>query len=193
MLFPATAGSRTADPEAPNNGRQVSNCRRAFSSVVHNPNSSLEKLDLSGNFNCNNHVVISFADSFANNSRLIELDLGVVPGYFSITTTKCAALAHILCTKSSIMSTYCSNHMLEIVSNYNSEFVFLEDLASLLRQNRENSKREAVCLKIIKIHFSGHDSNMQPFMDMDLSVRPDAIAWMARDESVYQIFRLVPL
>ncbi len=83
--------------------------------------------------------------------------------------------------------------MLEIVSNYNSEFVFLEDLASLLRQNRENSKREAVCLKIIKIHFSGHDSNMQPFMDMDLSVRPDAIAWMARDESVYQIFRLVPL
>jgi hypothetical protein len=85
------------------------------------------------------------------------------------------------------MSTYCSNHTLEILSNNDFELLLPEDLASLLRLNRENSKREAACLKITKVHFSGHDSNMQPFMDMDLSVRPHAIAWMARDERVYQI------
>ncbi len=42
------------------------------------------------------------------------------------------------------------------------------------------------------MHVSGHDSNMQSFMEMDLSVRPRAIAWMARNEDVHQISTAVP-
>ena len=51
---------------------------------------------------------------------------------------------------------------------------------------------QAAHLKIIKTHFSGRDSNMQHFMDMDLSVRPHAIAWMARDDHLCQFLRAEP-
>ena len=35
--------------------------------------------------------------------------------------------------------------------------------------------------------------NMQRFMDMNLSIRPHAIAWMDKDNShIYQLLRVVP-
>ena len=55
-----------------------------------------------------------------------------------------------------------------------------------------NSESQAAHLKIIKTHFSGHDSSMQLFLDMNLTVRPHAMAWMARDDNVYHFLRTVP-
>lgn len=34
---------------------------------------------------------------------------------------------------------------------------------------------------------------MQPIMDMTLSVRPYAIAWMGRDDNLYRFLRAMPL
>jgi hypothetical protein len=45
----------------------------------------------------------------------------------------------------------------------------------------ESNKFEVARLKIIIEHFSGDDINMQIFADMELNVRPHAIAWMAQD------------
>jgi hypothetical protein len=40
--------------------------------------------------------------------------------------------------------------------------------------------------------FSGYEINMQPFMEMNLSVRPHAIAWMAKDMHLYELLRAMP-
>jgi len=56
-----------------------------------------------------------------------------------------------------------------------------EDLRSLLRLNRENSKSQSARLKIINVHFSGSNVNLQPFIAMELQVLPHTIAWMGRD------------
>ena len=67
-----------------------------------------------------------------------------------------------------------------------------EDLKYLLQLNRDNSKSQAARLKIIKTHFSGREINMQPFTKMGLSVRPHAIAWMARDNNLFHFVRAMP-
>jgi hypothetical protein len=61
-----------------------------------------------------------------------------------------------------------------------------------LKINRENSVSQAARLKIINTHFSGSEIIMHPFMEMNLSVRPYAIAWMAKDERVYELLRAMP-
>ena len=60
--------------------------------------------------------------------------------------------------------------------------------------NREIRVTQAARLKIIQVHFSGREINMQPFteMKMELSIRPHAIAWMGRDNSLYQFLRAMP-
>jgi hypothetical protein len=64
---------------------------------------------------------------------------------------------------------------------------------SLLRIHEENNLSQAARIKIIQTHFSDHEINMQPFMDMSLSVRPHAIAWMAKDDShFYRFLRAMP-
>lgn len=51
-------------------------------------------------------------------------------------------------------------------------------LRSLLRLNRENKLSQAVCLRIIKMHLSGHEINMQSFMDMNwASGRMTLLGW----------------
>jgi hypothetical protein len=62
----------------------------AFSTLLGNPNSALEYLDIGGNNN-NGHVRVSFAYALTNNRRLMELYTGInrPDGY--------AAFPHILC------------------------------------------------------------------------------------------------
>jgi hypothetical protein len=62
-----------------------------------------------------------------------------------------------------------------------------------LQLNSENIKSQAACLKIIATHFSGQEINMQTFTDMDLSARPHAIAWMAREDNLYHFLWAMPL
>jgi hypothetical protein len=66
------------------------------------------------------------------------------------------------------------------------------DVLSLLRINRENSVSQAARIKIINTHFRGSEINMLPFMEMNLNVRPLAIAWMAKDMHVYELLRAMP-
>ena len=137
-----------------------------FSTVLRNPNSSLEKLDLRGN-RINDHVMTSFADALANNNMLREL------GY--------ASFSNIFCNNASILSTFHSNHSLEKLSWTNHERYLPEKLMSLLRINRKNSNNQAARIKIIKTHFSGSNINTQIFARMEVNVLPTVIAWMGRD------------
>jgi Ran GTPase-activating protein (RanGAP) involved in mRNA processing and transport len=161
----------------------------AFSAVLRHPNSALESLDLRRNA-INDQVVISFAEALSTNNRLREL-------YFatgeinSVTSDGYVAMTRILCNNSSILSTFNSNHTLEILHCNCTPLP--EDLRSLLLLNRKKNSSRAARLKIVKTHLSGHEINMQPFMDMNLSVRPHAIAWMAKNKRhFYRLLRAMP-
>ena len=169
-----------------------------FSSVLRNPTSALEVLTVwSGSIN--DEVMHSFADALANNNKLRELNVG--KEYTDITPDGYAAMTNLLCNKSSILNTFNSNHTLEMRSHesdehesdrFNDKWLWPNDISSLLKINRENSVSQAARLKIINSHFSGSEINMQPFMEMNLNVRPYAIAWMAKDERVYELLRAMP-
>jgi hypothetical protein len=147
----------------------------AFSSVVRNPNSLLEKLCLTLHLD-SDEVAISFADALTNNKRLRELTIGS-------STEIYASFTHILCNSSNIMSTYNSNHILSELSleRDGSRRPLPIDLASALQINRDHNVSQAARLKIIKTHFSGSDINTTPFTVMELKVLPTAISWMGRD------------
>lgn len=157
-----------------------------FSAVLRNPSSKLERLVLYRN-HINNNVVNSFAEALTSNGKLQDLRIDCSDS----ATMNCgyAALTRTLCNKSSILSTYHSNHILKMLPYC----TLPNDLSSLLKINIENSANQAARLKIIKTHFSGNDINMLPlFMEMNLNVRPHAIACMAKDMHLYQLLRAIP-
>ena len=161
-----------------------------MSTVLHNPNTALEKLYLHANHIHDSVMIMSFSDSLANNRRLKKLDCG--PFQDRVTFRCHVAFTHILSNNSSILSTYHSNHTLEKLCSESDEEGLHENLRSLLQLNRVYSESQAAHLKIIKVHYSGLDIYMQFFVDMNLSALPHAIAWMARDDNVYQFVRAVP-
>jgi hypothetical protein len=148
----------------------------AFSDVLRNPNSLLEKLFLaSPEFTADfaDNIAMSFADALTNNKRLRELRI-------QCSTEMHATFFTCVCNSSSIMSTYNSNHILSELNLYPMCPLPI-DLASALKINKENSVSQAVRLKIIKTHFSGSNINTTPFTVMELNVLPNAISWMGRD------------
>ena len=46
--------------------------------------------------------------------------------------------------------------------------------------------------KILKYHFSTEDNVIQPFVDMDLEVLPQVVAWIGREDQDHSLlYRLV--
>ena len=162
----------------------------AFSTILRNPSSTLERLDLRGS-RVNDQVMISFANALTNNRRLRELELSLGS---DITSDGYTTFTNTLANRSSIMETYLSNHTLEkLCGEYDEILKLPKDLVSLLLLNKKkNCDSQAARLKIIMTHFSGSEISMLPFMNMDLIVRPHAIAWMFRDLHSYELLRAMP-
>jgi hypothetical protein len=140
--------------------------------------------------------VRSFADALVENNSLKRLIVDCYP-YNKVTSYGYDAFTNILCDTSSILNTFNSNHTLEIICHESCDYYeFYRSIGnvvlSLLKINRECSVSEAARLKIINTHFSGSEINMRPFMEMNLSVRPHAIAWMAKDMRVYELLQAMP-
>ena len=168
-----------------------------LSTVLRHPDSALEMIELRG-VHINNDIMFAFAEALTNNHMLqelvLELDLEndiMVDGY--------EAFARILCNESSIRSMFTSNHTLEKLCRESDDSFLPENLKLLLRVNRDYTESQAARLKIIKTHYRGRKvKQMEPFTEMDLCVRPHAIAWMARDDincyriNVYRFLRAVP-
>ena len=159
---------------------------RAFSVVLQNPHSSLEIIDLVYN-SVDDNLLVSLAPSLVHNNKLKELL--IVADDWEEPITKWDSLSSTLCNQSSIDATFNSNHTLQRVvcprtsaSAYEvNESQLSSDLGTFFQLNRENAPTEAARRKIIMVHFS-RNFNMQPFINMNLKVLPQAIAWMARDE-----------
>jgi Ran GTPase-activating protein (RanGAP) involved in mRNA processing and transport len=166
-----------------------------LSTILRNPTSALDFIHVTNNL-INDEVVHSFADALAENNKLKKLIVDCYP-YNKVTSYGYDAFTNVLCDTSSILNTFNSNHTLEIISEESGEYDEFDEsigneILALLKINRECSVSEAARLKIINTHFSGSEINMQPFLEMNLSVRPHAIAWMAKDMLVYEFLRAMP-
>jgi len=164
---------------------------QTLASILRNPSSVLEILDLEDN-SINDDIMSEFAMALANNTKLKIFFIVNIRGVTSISHD---ALSRLLCDTSSILNTFNSNHTLESIG-----FVLREDFSALHRINRNNSIRQAARIKILNSHFSGSDINTQVFTDMKLNILPTAMSWMGHDNGsnggrnlMFEFLRRVPL
>ncbi len=162
------------------NNWQITNVGwETFAAVFRNPNSSLEKLDLTPN-EISDQAIMSFAGSLTNNITLKDLILDHNSDERHIKPVGCAAFIRMLYGDSSILSTYQSNHTLERLCYAHQEDSLPEDLLSLLQINRDNNLSQAARIKILMLS----DKNLAPFfLCMKINALLYAIAWMARDDN----------
>ena len=165
----------------------------ALSNILQRPNSSLADLSLAAytQTTINDEVAISFANALINNKSLKTICFGG-NNDINITARGWAALANVLCNKSSLESIYNSNHTLMKVVRDNIN----HDLTSYLRMNENDNKHEVARQKILKYHFADGDENIEKFVEMELAIIPYAIAWMGRDSTghslLYNVVRSLP-
>jgi len=160
---------------------------QALTGYLQSPNFALEYLTLDGN-NMNDETVIAFASALVNNKTLKQLSLYHCHDGENfnddwdetglITDRAWEAISSLLCNKTSIMSTYNSNHSLHEVSIYD----YTPDETELYTDLNYNiDKTEVARQKILQTHFSDDTtSKLQELLDMELEMLPTAIAWMGR-------------
>jgi hypothetical protein len=147
--------------------------------LLEQPNSGLEKLDVSYN-NIGDEGAFIFANALTSNSKLKTLYL-----YFGngITSEGWSSFSNVLCDTSSINKTFLSNHTLEGLGSLDIPAdVRPADLYTLLALNSSSDDKGEVAIKKILKHHRHFD--MQPFFEWDLKVLPIAINWFDRAMSI---------
>ena len=154
----------------------------AFKLALQNPHSKLEQLDL-GVVNAlasadeNKAAIVTLCSALVNNHRLKDVSFGLDQMLFNNVSIVMDIFLNLLYNTSSIIDTYLSNHTLEKIEHNVSNIP--NEVRSLLELNRNNDASVAARLKVLKAHFS--DGNINPFVDMNSKVYPQAISWMAKD------------
>jgi hypothetical protein len=126
-------------------------------------------------------VVICFLDALTGN---ISLKSFWFHGY-NMSDRGRSGVANTLCDKSSIMSTYSSNHTLESfgVENYHNN----PDLRSSLVMNYGKNKMEVARRKILLHHVGDVDACVRVFAPMAVLVLPMALSWIGSNRDEYSM------
>jgi len=140
-------------------------------SILDSPNVNITDLDAKDN-NVGDEVVTSFASFLRNNSSLTNLGLD---SNYKITEKGWESFSKLLCDKSSINSTYLSNHTL----GYGIAGVAI--LQPLFTLNKRNDKKEVALIKILQHH---NDFDMTPFFEWEFKVLPLMIDWFEKASTV---------
>lgn len=171
------------------------NAWRSFSVCLRN-NSALEEVDMKNN-NFNNGSVTALVSALQYDSVLHSL-LMINTVEHGITRRSWQVLLNTLCNKSSIDALYTSNHTLYDIGwlGDEDELHVPEELVSFLELNKNDDKGEVARQKIIQYHFLNGDSNIIEFVDMEMKVSPQALAWVGRNNSghslLYRICQSTP-
>jgi len=160
---------------------------RALATLVYRPNSCLENLDISPAVGILDEVMLSFANALVNNNTMKSLYLG---NSMNITYRGWTALSNVLCNKTDIESICASNHTLQIGPN------IPDDIKEYYELNKSEDKIEVARQKIIKYHFLNGESNIDKFVNMELTELPQAISWVGRNDAgfslLYTLCKSVP-
>ena len=142
--------------------------------------SKVETLHLAGN-HFDDDVVIEFANMLDNNTSLNTLSIGGR----EVTDRSWVALSRVVCDKSTIESTYLSNHTLNKIEKLDGRDLVREaipdELASYLTLNKHPGKAAVARQKILAYHFPAESANIQVFDGMSVLMLPHAIEWIGRD------------
>lgn len=164
---------------------------RSVLAALGNAHSSLEELKLPIN-SIDDEGAVSFANALVNNSSLKTIDLDANQ---LISDIAWQAFSQLVCHKSSVMSTFLSNHTLHQLCDQNA-IDLPRDLWHSLHFNKGADKKKVARHKIIWAHFQGEVIDPQAFVDMELQVMPQALDWIGRDyvghSLFYQLVRTMP-
>ena len=147
---------------------------QGLSQCLRSRNSALEDLTIGILCSVDEGGAVAIVSALANNTTLNELNLhNDKESFFNI-------LTQILWDKSSIDSTYTSNHTLrKIIPLYKP---FRDDIRRLLKMNRNEDKAEVARQTILHHHFSEGNANIHVFAAMPETSLPFAIAWIGRNK-----------
>ena len=158
-------------------------------------NYNLRKLDLDNNW-------FQPSDAFAlihvllETTPLEELCISCIE-FDDVTEEEFCFISRALCDKTTIHSTYSSNHTFhtyEVLEDMNidshgspHENVFKEVCAMMVLNGGFLDKSGVARGKILQTHFSNKNTGMKVLACMHESVLPNAIEWMERDEFGYSV------
>jgi hypothetical protein len=163
---------------------------RGFSNCLRSTNCALRKLYIEW---CNIDAIsagIFFTALTGNsNSRLQELHMtNSRSDLVAVADMDWNLLSCLLCDKSSIDSTYSSNHTLHTVIMGDGDIDPIpRDIMSILELNTRYDKSSVWRTKILKYNSSRSGSDFRPFAEMSETVLPIAIEWIGRDHAGFQL------
>ena len=170
---------------------------QALSVYLRNHNSTLKKI-IVHDTDMNDESLMVLLNALVNNTTLKAL---VAHPNDSIRDIGWQALADFLCDETSLSSIYTSNHTLQ---QFYAGFYYDDDgpkdhLVSLLKLNENDNKQEVARQKLIRYYFSNDDGGIvkvEEFVDVELEVLPQAIAWVGKDDIghslLYKLFQTMP-
>lgn len=155
-------------------------------------NFSLQKLHVEKNHQLTSAGVISLIDLLVDSKRALrEIWTNDIEPEM-ITDEELGVIHRALCDKTTIDSTYSSNHTICHCSFFNIDVdeipkgSVLEEIHSLMVVNECEDKVEVARQKILKYHFSnGNMGGVHALACMHETVLPHSIAWLGRDEDGY--------
>lgn len=187
---------------------------RGLAQGLRNPNSALETLKFRDDCSSGDDVlskgVAEIVRALEGNSTLEKLDIGDDCGFIHIEDWVWELLDRVLCDRTSIASTYSSNHTLQEVIIYDYFRDFRDDfdddafsevqvnVRDSLHVNENDNKSEVARQKIFERHFAGGSVEnvsfargstdiAQVLASMPESVLVHAIEWIGRDSLGYSV------
>ncbi|EJK56095.1 hypothetical protein THAOC_24083, partial [Thalassiosira oceanica] len=164
----------------------VDGWRVFFHLVLENPKSKLNVLDIS-DCGIEDETIRLFANAIRRNCTLRHIDVGSSDeGESDVTKEGWDFITNVLCSKTSIMETYLSNHTLDEIK---SSEPLPEDLQRWLDFNCAFTTSQAARWKIVITHFP--ESGMRigaicPFLEMDIKLLPHAMNWVGKGDELVQ-------
>ena len=167
---------------------------REFSKCLNYPDSALEVLDLGG-CRINDEVASLIVSALEGNTCLKELNLTYT---HQLADKFWDDLARVLYDRTTIASTYSSNHTLHTLTM---DFWFGDDdvkndILSSLKMNETANKEEVALQKILDHHYFEENSCIEEFTCIPDTILPFAIEWIDRKrlglEKMYDVVRRVP-
>jgi len=165
-----------------------------FLDCLWNSHSAMESLSLS-DCKISTEVAVAAVLALANNATVKKLDLSINP---YITSSAGTVVALVLCNKTSVESTFSSNHTLvKLVGSLSEDSDDWYDITSSLKMNENADKSEVAREKILKHHFPMDRTGIQEFARMSETIMPNAIEWTGRNRLsrlslMYELARGLP-
>lgn len=151
---------------------------RGLTRLLQSPTAPVKRINLYGS-SIGDDTLIAFAAALAGNTNLRLLRIS---SESRVSARVCEAFTNLVYNKSSIQSTWMSNHTIRVKSL--DDGAFPDELMSAFKLNKKETKAEVARQKILQHHFLTDEGiNVQGLIDLDMKLLPRAIAWVGKGKT----------